>query len=145
MVSVYVGLKDGAFRQTRRVDPGVQVQDKMPPADAKYAYRWVLPGPDGHRIDHYEFLDANRPELGSTRADHALRPARRGCGTAPPSRPARSTITDPDVFAALGLIGFTVVAPFYNGGKLAGVAATDFTLDGLGALSCRAQGQPRRP
>jgi len=38
---------------------------------------------------------------------------------------------DPDVFAALGLIGFTVAAPFYADGKIAGVAAADITLDGL--------------
>jgi len=40
-------------------------------------------------------------------------------------------ITDPDVFAALGLIGFTIAAPIYNDGKIAGVAAADITLDGL--------------
>ena len=41
-------------------------------------------------------------------------------------------ISDPDVFAALGLIGFTVAAPFIRDGKLAGVAAIDITLTGLG-------------
>src|SRR5262249_43188467 len=44
-----------------------------------------------------------------------------------------TTISDPDIFAALGLIGFTVAAPFYSDGKLLGVAAVDMTLDGLGA------------
>ena len=41
-------------------------------------------------------------------------------------------ISDPDVFATLGLIGFTVAAPFYSSGKLQGVAAIDMTLAGLG-------------
>src|SRR5262249_57527152 len=40
-------------------------------------------------------------------------------------------ITDPDIFAALGLIGFTIAAPIYHDGKIAAVAAADITLDGL--------------
>ena len=43
VVSVYVGLADGSFRQSRRVDPAVEVQGRLPPAGAVYAYRWVLP------------------------------------------------------------------------------------------------------
>jgi adenylate cyclase len=44
-----------------------------------------------------------------------------------------TTISDPDVFAALGLIGFTVAAPFNANGKLLGVVAADITLDDLGS------------
>src|SRR5262245_34539717 len=45
IVSVYVGLADGAFRQARRIDPAVAIHDKLPPPNAKYAYRWVVPRP----------------------------------------------------------------------------------------------------
>jgi adenylate cyclase len=40
-------------------------------------------------------------------------------------------VSDVDVFATLGLVGFTVGAPFYVDGALRGVAAADITLDGL--------------
>ena len=42
-------------------------------------------------------------------------------------------ISDPEIFAAEGLIGFTVAAPFYVDGHIAGVAAADITLADLGA------------
>ena len=41
------------------------------------------------------------------------------------------SVSDVDVFATLGLVGFTVGAPFYADGTLRGVAAADITLDGL--------------
>src|SRR5829696_7851851 len=41
IVSFYVGLEDGSFRQTRRVDPTVKIFDKLPPVGSRYAYRWV--------------------------------------------------------------------------------------------------------
>ncbi len=31
IVSVYVGLENGSFRQTRRIDPEVKLQDQLPP------------------------------------------------------------------------------------------------------------------
>ena len=40
-------------------------------------------------------------------------------------------VSDPDVFAALGLVGFTIAAPIYRSGNLIGVAAADITLDVL--------------
>src|SRR5262249_37721547 len=41
MISVYAGLTDGDFRQARRIDPTVEIDGKLPPEGAKYAYRWV--------------------------------------------------------------------------------------------------------
>src|SRR5262249_17661288 len=116
----------------RRVDPKVSVYDRLPPADARYAYRWVLPKAGGPTIDRYLFLDEDLKELGSVeqateydpRARLWYRSAEKAGGT---------MISDPDIFAALGLIGFTVASPFYVDGKPQGVVAIDITLDGLGA------------
>jgi adenylate cyclase len=131
MVSVYVGLADGSFRQTRRVDPTVEIDDKLPPQGAKYAYRWVLPSAGLPLVDHYTFLDATLKELGSTEQATTYDPRVR-LWYRSAAQAGTTMISDPDVFAALGLIGFTVAAPFYADGKLQGVAATDITLDGLG-------------
>src|ERR1700743_1229500 len=57
IVSVYIGLSDGTFRQVRRVDPKVEIQDKLPPEGSRLAYRWILRGGDGRMIDRYEFHD----------------------------------------------------------------------------------------
>ena len=131
MVSVYVGLADGSFRQTRRVDPTVEIDDKLPPQGAKYAYRWVLPSAGSPLVDHYTFLDATLKELGSTEQATTYDPRVR-LWYRSAAQAGTTMISDPDVFAALGLIGFTVAAPFYADGKLQGVAAADITLDGLG-------------
>jgi adenylate cyclase len=131
MVSVYVGLDNGSFRQTRRVDPAVEIQDKLPPQGAKYAYRWVLPSAGSPLLDHYTFLDAKLKELGSTEEPTTYDPRTR-LWYRSAVQAGTTMISDPDVFAALGLIGFTVAAPFYSSGKLLGVAAADITLDGLG-------------
>jgi adenylate cyclase len=132
IVSVYVGLHDGSFRQVRRVDPGVPIQDKLPPPGATFARRWIDPAREKPPLDHYHFLDGKGTALGSTSAPTTYDPRVRGwyrntvqVGT--------THITPPDVFAALGLIGFTVAAPFSHNGRTLGVAAIDFTLDGLSA------------
>src|SRR5215218_7168135 len=39
IVSVYVGLTDGSFRQARRIDPTVPINDALPPPGTKFAYR----------------------------------------------------------------------------------------------------------
>ncbi|MFO1162127.1 MAG: adenylate/guanylate cyclase domain-containing protein [Reyranellaceae bacterium] len=131
IVSAYVGLQNGAFRQTRRVEPKVSIQGKPPPEGAQYAYRWVVPVAGQPLLDHYTFLDADLKELGSTEELSTYDPrARLWYRSA--AEAGTTTISDPDIFAALGLIGFTVASPFYVDGKLAGVAAADITLDGLG-------------
>jgi len=130
LISMYVGMSDGSFRQARRINPTVEVQGKLPPKGVKFAYRWIEPPRGAGPVDHYVFLDADQHEIGST--DHATTYDPR------PRHWYRKTvqegalyITDPDVFAALGLIGFTVAAPIVADGKVTGVAAADLTLDGL--------------
>lgn len=131
IVSAYVGLRDGSFRQTRRVEPGVSIQGKLPPEGAQYAFRWVVPATGQKLLDHYTFLDPDLKELGSTEEVTTYDPRVR-LWYRSAEQAGTTMISDPDIFAALGLIGFTVASPFYVDGKLAGVAAADITLDGLG-------------
>jgi adenylate cyclase len=130
IVSVYVGLNDGSFRQARRIDPKVPIFDKLPPAGAEFAYRWVEQRDGSGRIDRYVFFDANGQGLGSVEGPTAYDPRNRMW-----YRDTVDTgglyITDPDVFAALGLIGFTVAQPFSRDGEVRGVVAADITLAGL--------------
>jgi adenylate cyclase len=37
LVSVYVGLSDGSFRQARQLSPTAEIDDKRPPADVRFA------------------------------------------------------------------------------------------------------------
>ena len=133
IVSVYVGLGDGALRQARRVDPASMIQGKLPPQGAAYAYRWLVPKAASPSVDHYVFLDADQKELigidQDTTYDPRVRPWYRA------AEEARAIIiSDPDVFASEAVIGVTVAAPFYAAdGNLLGVAAADITLGGLGA------------
>ena len=130
IVSVYAGLGDGSFRQARRIDPTVEIQGKPPPDGVKYAYRWIEPPGGSTPVDHYAFLDADEKEL--ARSDQATTyDPRTRFWYRLTAREDTLVITDPDVFAALGLIGFTVAAPFHAAGKVVGVAAVDLTLDGL--------------
>jgi len=130
IVSVYAGMADGSFRQARRIDPTVEIQGKPPPEGVKYAYRWIEPPQGSTPVDHYVFLDANKQEL--ARSDQATTyDPRTRFWYRLTAREDSLVITDPDVFAALGLIGFTVAAPFHADGKVVGVAAIDLTLDGL--------------
>lgn len=130
IVSVYVGLQDGAFRQSRRVDPSVEIQGRLPPQGATFADRSIEPGAGVDRVDRYVFLDPQGVELGTservTTYDPRVRLWYRSAVEA-----GSTMISDPDVFATLGLIGITVAAPFYADGKVLGVAAADITLDGM--------------
>ncbi|HEY6980926.1 adenylate/guanylate cyclase domain-containing protein [Reyranella sp.] len=130
IVSVYVGLNDGTFRQARRVDPQVKVFDELPPTGSRFAYRWILKTSDGGVLDRYEFRDPEGRVLGVAEQRTTYDPRIRGWYRH--TIDAKSTfVTDPDVFSALGLVGFTIAAPFYAHGKPLGVAAIDITLDGL--------------
>ncbi len=130
IISAYVGLTDGAFRQARQIDPTVEIQGKLPPPGTRYAERWIDPSLRAAPIDHYIFLDAERRELGSSEQTTSYDPrARLWYRTA--QQTGAISVSDVDVFATLGLVGFTVGAPFYQDGKLQGVAAADITLDDL--------------
>src|SRR5258708_27461818 len=132
IVSVYVGLSDGALRLARRVDPASMIQGKLPPQGAAYAYRWLVPKAGSPSVDHYVFLDASQKELVSTDEDTTYDPRVRPWYRA--AEQAHATIiSDPDVFASEAVIAVTVAAPFYADCKLAGVAAAGVPLGGLGA------------
>ncbi len=130
IISVYVGLTDGVFRQARQIDPTVEIQGKLPPVGTVYADRWITPQRGSSPIDHYLFLDKDQKELGSSEQTTSYDPrSRLWYRTA--QQTGELSVSDVDVFATLGLVGFTVGAPFYVDGALRGVAAADITLDGL--------------
>lgn len=131
IISMYVGLADGSFRQARQIEPTVEVQGKLPPPSARYADRWIDAVPAATApTDHYVFLDAQRKEVGRSERVTGYDPRTR-LWYRMTQQAGAPVITDPDVFAALDLIGFTVAAPIFNQGRLLGVAAADITLDGL--------------
>jgi adenylate cyclase len=132
IVSVYAGLSDGSFRQARRIDPKVAVLDKLPPAGSAFAYRSVEQRPGAGVIDRYVFLDASGRQLGTIEGASGYDPRPR-MWYRETVRSGGLFITDPDVFAAFGLIGFTVGQAFSRDGAVRGVVAADITLDGLSA------------
>jgi adenylate cyclase len=130
LVSIYVGRADGSFRQARQINPAGKIQDKLPPAGVRYAYRWIDPSRDKTPLDHYVFLDEEHNPLGTSDKATTYDPRPR-LWYRQSAEDGKLIITDPEVFAALGLIGFTIAAPIYTDGQVTGVAAADITLDGL--------------
>ena len=130
IISMYVGLSDGSFRQARQIDPAVEIQGKLPPVGTRWADRWITPRSGSAPVDHYLFLDKDRRELGLSEQTTSYDPrARLWYRTA--QQTGELSVSDVDVFATLGIVGFTVGAPFYADGALRGVAAADITLDGM--------------
>lgn len=127
IVAAYIGAEDGSFRQARRMVDG---NDGAPPG-ARYAWRWIgSTAGTGERLDHYDYRDEAGQELGQavmpTDYDPRNRPWYRQTAAA-----GKLNITDPELFAVLDLIGLTVSAPWFDDGRLQGVAAVDLTLDDL--------------
>ncbi|MCW5736556.1 MAG: hypothetical protein KIS73_20685 [Enhydrobacter sp.] len=130
IVSVYAGLNDGSFRQARRIDPQVPIFGQLPPPETRFAYRWIEPKEGAELIDHYQFRDAKGEVLGAIEGVTTYDPRRR-MWYREATESGGLFITDPDAFAALGLIGFTVAEPFASDGAMQGAVAADLTLDGL--------------
>lgn len=130
LVSVYVGLQDGTFRQARVISPDVKIQGKLPPAGVRYAYHWIPPRQSGPSTDHYIFIDEDHTPLGTTEQTTTYDPRER-VWYRDTVQENKIVVTDPEVFAWFGIIGFTIAAPIYTDGKITGVAAADITLDGL--------------
>jgi adenylate cyclase len=130
IISAYVGLSDGSFRQARQIDPTVKVQEHLPPAGTKFAYRTVRVHEASLPVDRYTFLDERQNALGVSAQATTYDPRVRGWYTST-AQAGSLFVTEPDIFAALGLIGFTIAAAFHVDGKLLGIAAADITLDGL--------------
>ena len=129
MLNVYVGLEDGSFRQARRIhDPTVEIHGELPPQGAEYAYRLLEPVPDTPTLDRYIFLDPDQNEMGEVATESGYDPRRRTWYNVAVNADA-ITITDPELFWAFGLVGFTVAEPYKVNGTLAGVVAVDVTLD----------------
>lgn len=129
MLNVYVGTEDGAFRQARRLhDPNLPIHGTVPPETSRYAYRLVLPAEGQPVFDHYVFLDDERTELGEVAAETGYDPRKRPWYNVAVSS-GSTVITDPELFWAFGLVGFTVAEAFSVDGALAGVVAADVTLD----------------
>jgi adenylate cyclase len=129
VLNVYVGLEDGSFRQARRIhDPDVPINGQMLPPGTDYAYRLVEPALGPPVLDRYIFLDAGQNPVGEVAAESGYDPRERAWyGDA--VRAGTTTITDPEVFWAFGLVGFTVAAPYETDGEVQGVVAADVTLD----------------
>lgn len=129
VLNVYVGLKDGSFRQARRIsDPSLPILGTVPPKAAGFAYRLVDPAADTPPRDRYIFLDAAQNDLAEvwepSKYDPRQRAWYREAVTA-----GQTMMTDPELFWALGLVGFSVAAPFGPEGDPDGVIAVDVTLD----------------
>jgi adenylate cyclase len=137
VLNVYVGLEDGSFRQARRIhDPGVPIHGETPPPGALYAYRLVGGTPPLPLLDHYIFLDEDQNQLGEVAATSQYDPRERAWYEDAVSA-GTTTITDPEVFWAFGLVGITVAAPYQIDGSLRGVVAADVTLDSFSAYLAR--------
>ena len=130
IVSAYVGLNDGQFRQARRLNADAVLFGKRVPAGTRFSYHWLEYPGGGAAVDHNVFLDASGQGLGAQEAPTAYDPRNRMWYRATVEA-SGLYITDPDVFATLGLIGFTVAQPFSKDGEVRGVVAVDITLDGL--------------
>ncbi|MBO9479576.1 hypothetical protein J7382_18680 [Shimia sp. R11_0] len=129
LLNAYVGTEDGAFRQARRIDDlGAEIHGRMPPEGAEYAYRLVEPGKATPTHDRYIFLDADQKVLGEISAISQYDPRRRPWYNLAADA-GQAVITDPELFWAFGLIGFTVAEPYMIDGERIGVVAADVTLD----------------
>ena len=124
-------MADGSFRQARQLGPNAEINGIVPPDSARFAYRWIDP-PSGSAaaIDGYTFLDQAGTELGTAEQPTRYDPRQRFWYKQAAEKGAL-VISDPEVFAVMDLIGFTVAAPFSSGDGIAGVVAADITLDGF--------------
>ncbi len=131
VLSAYVGLEsDGTFLQARRMKEGHDVHDKPLPRDTTFAHRWIVPNSNGLSDETYEFLNADNQGTGTSRAKSTYDPRKRLWYRVTKADDTL-TISDPDLFATLSLVGFTIAAPIYWQDELSGIVAIDLTLDGL--------------
>lgn len=129
VISAYVAMAgDGRFFQARRMLPGQSVHGEPIPTGSQFARRSVRPQDEG--IETYVFQGANGEILGRSSGSTPYDPRKRRWYQVTQANGAL-TISDPEFFAALSLVGFTIAAPFDWEGSTAGVVAIDLTLDGL--------------
>lgn len=132
LISVYVGMPDGTFRQARIFEANKKLPDgTRPPPQTRFALRTVGPQPDGSIADRYQFIDYDGNPLGEKTFPSTYDPRLRGWYQQAAAK-RDAMITDAEVFAADGLVGFTVAAPITTAGSAGGVVAGDLTLEGFG-------------
>lgn len=129
-LNAYIGLEaDGAFRQARRLhNLNLPVFDTLPPPGSHFAYRLVEPDQGPPVLDQYVFLDADQQILGQAAGLSTYDPRQRPWYEQA-ARDGGLITTDPEVFWAFGLVGFTVAEPIIIEDELFGVIAIDVTLD----------------
>lgn len=131
VVSAYVGLqRDGRFLQARRMFAGQEVHGNPLPAGTQFARRTVIPTAQGEGLETYAFETLDGEPLGVSQGLNPYDPRARHWYQITQQADAL-TVSDPDLFAALSLVGFTIAAPIHWNGDLAGIVAIDLTLDGL--------------
>jgi len=142
VLSAYVGLeRDGTFFQGRRMLPGQLVHEQDLPIGTVYARRTVATTELGLREDSYKFLDEDFLPLGSSTEQNPYDPRQRPWYQMTKAAGA-VTISDPDLFATLSLVGFTISAPIYEQDEFVGVVAIDLTLDGMSQYLARRKVSP---
>jgi len=102
IVSAYIGLADGSFRQARRVDTNARIGNAFPPQGSVFASRVIDPRREGPLLDRYVFFDKNDKELGKLDEPTAYDPRTRGWYRWTVAENGKLHITDPDIFAAWG-------------------------------------------
>ncbi len=142
VLSAYVGLEtDGTFLQARAMLDGQNVHDAPLPGGTTFAHRWIIPDGDGAFDETYEFLNADNQVTGRSRAASTYDPRKRFWYKVTKDAD-RLTISDPDLFATLSLVGFTIAAPIYWHDRFSGIVAIDLTLEGLSSYLAERQVSP---
>ena len=137
ILSAYIGREDGSFWQARLIhDHSVEIHGQRPPRDAEFMYRVVQPQSGTVTVDRFSFLDPDQNAIGEVAAESSYDPRQR-----PWYRLAANSdmteITDPELFWAFGLIGFTVAEHYEVAGDAGGVVAADITLDSFSSYLAR--------
>ena len=123
--SAYVGLQDGSFRQVRRVSAGGKIQGTAITEEMRFGFRSI----SGERAtENYVFVDDAGRRLAQSSAPTDYDPRKRPWYVEAAAK-KKVILTDPYIFSTTGLPGLTIAAPFYTGEKLAGVVATDISLE----------------
>ena len=123
--SAYVGLQDGSFRQVRRVSVGSTIQGKTLSADMRFGFRYIS---SERKTETFVFVDDAGKPLGESSAATNYDPRSRPWYREAAAK-KKLILTDPYIFSTTGLPGLTIAAPFFDGNALAGVVATDISLE----------------
>ena len=124
-VSAYVGLQDGSFRQVRRLSAGSQIHETVITPDMRFGLRTST---IEQALERYTFVDDSFNPLSQSSARTDYDPRKRPWYIEAASK-KKLILTDPYIFSTTGLPGLTIAAPFFGPKGLAGVVATDISLE----------------